>query len=217
MSTSYLTKMSSNRKSIGLDGKSVVVFDLFGVIIDFNDSIVSRRIAHHCRNRDIALDALQDIVSNRNLISGSMTLFDLYKDIQDNLGLRQSYQEFHAQWMEPYTQTKPGIECLLNKISGAADIVLLSNVDPYYWPTIIRLHPIVQKFKARILSFECGLTKPDPEIFHYAERVAGFRAEDCFFLDDKAENIEAARMQGWSGFEFSSVQAFLRSANNNSN
>ena len=57
--------------------KSVYVFDLFGVVISFDDTIVCERIARHCRDPQTAFRGLEDVVSTRRLITGAMTLNEL--------------------------------------------------------------------------------------------------------------------------------------------
>lgn len=192
--------------------RSVYIFDLFGVVISFDDSLVSKRIARHCEAPEIALRELQDIVSTRQLITGAMSLSDLYEDIRSKHGLNQGYDGFLAEWKKPYSEPMPGIENLIDTLSRNAKLVLLSNVDAHYWPTIEERHPIVNRFDHKVLSFDCGMAKPDPEIYAYTERAAGFLSADCLFLDDKMENIEAAEKRGWSGHCFTSVAAFMNAS-----
>jgi glucose-1-phosphatase len=56
----------------------------------------------------------------------------------------------------------------------------------------------------RILSFEVHSMKPEPEIFQAAVARAGCRAEECFFTDDLADNVEAAKRQGMDAVQFES-------------
>ena len=44
--------------------------------------------------------------------------------------------------------------------------------------------------------------KPEGEIFDAFLHKYGLEAEDCFFIDDKEENVEAAIYKGFSGFLF---------------
>ena len=96
--------------------KSVYVFDLFGVVISFDDTIVCERIARHCRDPQTAFRGLEDVVSTRRLITGAMTLNELYEDIRSKHGLNQAYDDFLAEWREPYTEPMPGIDNLIESL-----------------------------------------------------------------------------------------------------
>lgn len=51
----------------------------------------------------------------------------------------------------------------------------------------------------RALSFEIGAAKPDPSHFEAALALAGARAEDALYADDRAELVAAARELGIEG------------------
>ena len=53
-----------------------------------------------------------------------------------------------------------------------------------------------------ILSFQERLIKPDPAIYQLLLKRYGLKAQECVFLDDLAENVEAAEAQGYQGIVF---------------
>ncbi|MBC7403938.1 MAG: HAD-IA family hydrolase, partial [Microbacteriaceae bacterium] len=48
----------------------------------------------------------------------------------------------------------------------------------------------------RLVSCQLGVRKPDARIFELALARYGARAEDTFFVDDSADNLEGARARG---------------------
>lgn len=49
-----------------------------------------------------------------------------------------------------------------------------------------------------VISGECGVSKPDPEIFHCAERKMGLLPKECIFVGDNYLNdIVGAKRAGW--------------------
>jgi HAD superfamily hydrolase (TIGR01549 family) len=82
---------------------------------------------------------------------------------------------------------------LVERLSAHYPLVLLSNVDCYYWKVVEAAHPELRHFDALLLSCELGLAKPDPEIFAHAARTAGAEPSRCLFVDDSPVNIDAAR------------------------
>jgi putative hydrolase of the HAD superfamily len=53
-----------------------------------------------------------------------------------------------------------------------------------------------QELDAVINSSDLGVAKPDPEVFRLACRVMDASPEDCVFVDDRWENVSAAREVG---------------------
>ena len=61
-----------------------------------------------------------------------------------------------------------------------------------------------------LLSFRERMTKPAPAIYtRFLERFS-LNAEECVFIDDTAQNVEAARNLGFYGIVFTSYQDAVR-------
>ena len=62
------------------------------------------------------------------------------------------------------------------------------------------------KFETRMDHFfaagPIGHKKPEEPFFRMIECALGARGEDLFLIDDKAENVEAAKALGWHAFHF---------------
>jgi HAD superfamily hydrolase (TIGR01509 family) len=187
------------------------IFDLFGVVISFDDQIVYRRIAEHCPQADAALRELDGLVSSPSLITGKLALHELHRQLCQSHGLRLSVDEFDALWREPYSESMDGMDAVLRALGRNHRLVLLSNVDQYYWTTVRQLHPELVHFDAVLLSCELGLAKPDSRVFARAAETAGVDPSECYFVDDKLENVKAAQASGFGAHLFESVSG-LRSA-----
>lgn len=57
-----------------------------------------------------------------------------------------------------------------------------------------------------VLSYQHKLVKPDPAIYHLILSRYALRAEECVFLDDVQENIDAAKAAGMEGIRFENRQ-----------
>ena len=60
-----------------------------------------------------------------------------------------------------------------------------------------------------LVSFKVGKTKPDLEMYQMFLQEYGLLAEDCVFIDDTVENVEAARQIGFEGIVFTSYNQLL--------
>ena len=54
-------------------------------------------------------------------------------------------------------------------------------------------------FDAVVISSECGMRKPEAEIFQHAADLVGLPPEQCIFIDDIEANIAAANACGMTG------------------
>jgi HAD superfamily hydrolase (TIGR01509 family) len=193
-----------------------LIFDLFGVIVAFDDGLVYDRIAQLCATPDAAVEYMSEFVSEPNLIRGRISLAHLHGRLVADLKLTASLDEFESMWLASYSEPIPGMRDLLRQLDGQCKLVLLSNVDPYYWPTVEAGIPELQRFHAKVLSFQHGVAKPDSQVYERAVAASAVPIDRCYFVDDKTENIEAAAAIGLAGHKFQScrnLKAALRQVN----
>jgi putative hydrolase of the HAD superfamily len=88
---------------------------------------------------------------------------------------------------------------------GGLKIAVLSNM-PIEISTYMRQYaPWFRDFDYVCFSAEVQLAKPEAAIFHACLEVVHSRPEECLFIDDRAENVEAARALGMYALKFVSV------------
>lgn len=90
-------------------------------------------------------------------------------------------------------------------------VYLLSNASlrqADYWPNV----PGSEYFDGTVVSAFEDCVKPSIEIFQRLLERYQLKAEECFFVDDLAENVEGARRAGIDGFAFSGDIDALRNA-----
>lgn len=179
-----------------------LILDLFGVVISFDDNIVYRRLAQACAEPTHAFAGMQGLVSRPDLIRGRQTLEQLHQELATTYGLSLGLNEFDSAWLAPYSEPMPGMAELLAALSHRYKLVLLSNVDAYYWKTIRREHREIELFSDILLSCDLGVAKPERAAFLRAIDAAGAPASSCFFVDDKDENVLAAKQVGINAHRF---------------
>lgn len=184
----------------------VLIFDLFGVLIEFDNDIVYRRLARHCRDEEDAFVRLNGVMADDDIITGRLSLPELHAQLAATLGLTLTYDAFLAAWNEPYSRALPGMADLLQRLAARHRLLLLSNVDSHYWNAIRPLHPELSYFESLLVSCDLGLCKPQIEIFQQAARVAGVTPDRCLFIDDTARNVDAASTMGFQTHLFTSVE-----------
>lgn len=65
--------------------------------------------------------------------------------------------------------------------------------------------PIFRHIEGQVVSSEVHLLKPDVRIYRLLLAKYGLRAEECLFVDDRQENVDAARALGIGGLLFPQV------------
>jgi putative hydrolase of the HAD superfamily len=67
----------------------------------------------------------------------------------------------------------------------------------------------LEEFSPTVYSCCLGLIKPDPAIYHVLIEELALAPESILFLDDRQENVEAARAQGLAAERFESLEQIL--------
>ena len=82
---------------------------------------------------------------------------------------------------------------------------ILSNMGDSVLESVERNFTWIHGFDVLVWSFQTGLAKPDPAIYRILLDRLGVPAEETLFLDDKQENIDAARALGMNALVFTSI------------
>ena len=89
---------------------------------------------------------------------------------------------------------------------GGLKIAVLSNM-PIEISTYMRQRaPWFRDFDYVCFSAEVHLAKPEAAIYRACLEVVHSKPEECLFIDDRAENVEAARALGMHALRFVSAQ-----------
>ena len=99
----------------------------------------------------------------------------------------------------------PGMnELILSIRSQGIRIALLSNTNKYR-ARFLESMGSYQQFDPVLLSCYLGVKKPNPEIYKKLLNNLKVDPQDCLFIDNRRQNIEAARKLGIQGIVFRSV------------
>lgn len=125
---------------------------------------------------------------------GSFTLREYHDRLTRSLGARVSYEEFAALVLDvSLTPIEPVWDAVRDvRATGRFKVVALSNMSVEVWKSLETKYHIRSLFNSEVLSFELGVSKPDPRIFQTALERASSSPEESLFLDDTLQNVEAA-------------------------
>ena len=85
---------------------------------------------------------------------------------------------------------------------------ILSNIGDQMEAGVLRKHPWLQDFSHITWSHRLSTAKPDLAIYRHAAEGLAQSPFHILFIDDKLENLEAARSTGMQTIQYSTHEAF---------
>lgn len=82
------------------------------------------------------------------------------------------------------------------QVEGELAVGAISNTNAVHVAWLDAHAPELNEFELVIMSNEVGLRKPDPEIYELAMEILDASPAQILYVDDRAENVEAARQLG---------------------
>jgi 2-haloacid dehalogenase len=115
---------------------------------------------------------------------------------------------YHPRFLETLPAAVPGTHVLVERLAqlGVPQFAL-SNFGAEFWAMFRPTAPVFDHFRHCVISGEERCVKPDPAIYAVLEHRSGLPVADLLFIDDRADNIAAARARGWHGHVFTDAAA----------
>jgi 2-haloacid dehalogenase len=189
-----------------LNSKQAVVFDLGGVLIDWNPRHLYRKmfdgdeegmerfLSEICTSE---WNARQD--EGRSFAEATEELIARHPEQAELV------RAFFDRWPEMVGGAINETVEILAELKGAGrEIYALSNWSAETFPYARDRFQFLDWFDFIVISGEMGRVKPNREIFDFLLEETGRRAEECVFIDDSPENTAAARDLGFDVIHFRS-------------
>jgi glucose-1-phosphatase len=134
---------------------------------------------------------------------------DFVSQLSGILDLKLDYEGFCRIWSCIFTE--PLIpESLVEALAARYRVILLSNTNAIHFAMLRESYPVLRHFHDFVLSHEVKAMKPSPKIYQAALDRAGCLPGECFYTDDIAEYVEAARQMGIDAVQFESAEQIER-------
>ena len=117
------------------------------------------------------------------------------------------YSSHIIAYSQRFPETIPGpvdgmIDIVRSLANRGTPIFAISNFGAESWAQFRPSAPIFELFADIVISGEEKLIKPDTAIFELALKRFACRADQCLFIDDRLDNIEAGQAVGLAGHHF---------------
>ena len=206
--------MSECREAIGEGGAGLrcasaarveaVVFDLGTVLIPFNPRWLFRKLLRDEASIDRFFAETDFDAWNTAMDAGRCFADGIAAHSRRFPHYRPLFEAFFERW--PETVGEPiaeSVEVLRRLQQSGIRTYALTNFSAETYPLAAARFPFLADFDGAVVSGDEGVVKPDPAIYQrLVERYAVVPAR-AVFIDDKLENVEAARRLGFHGIHFS--------------
>jgi len=125
---------------------------------------------------------------------------------------RPALAALEAAWLDMF-ELEPAMVALAHRLAERYRVYLLSNIGDLHWAHLSREYALHGIGHGALPSYLAGAMKPHGDIYAEAERRFALAPAATLFIDDREDNIAAARARGWVGIVhtgFASTLAALR-------
>lgn len=186
-----------------------IVFDLGGVLVDWNPAYVYRKIFNNDQEKvDWFLtnictsDWNEEQDAGRSLAEATEILVSQHP--QYEVWIRV----FYDRWEEMLGGVIKETEEILKQLKENRNyrIYALSNWSAETFPIALKRYDFLKLFEGIIVSGTEKTRKPFPEIYNILLERYQLNAEECVFIDDNLKNIKAAQALKINGIHFVSAE-----------
>lgn len=189
-----------------------VIFDYGNVLIDWSpwylffdhfggDEAKCRHFLEHICNREW----FTRVDQGESMDSCIEDLQRQYPEWADDISL------FRDRWFDMCHGPVPGMQELIDELKmGGIGVFGLSNWPAETFPTARKRFRILSGIDNYVVSSFVGMVKPDPAIYRFLLDKYNLDAEDCVFIDDRIDNVNAAISVGMQGIQFDGSAQNLR-------
>jgi 2-haloacid dehalogenase len=176
----------------------VAVFDLGKVLLDFDYMITARQLADDC---DVSAEGLLRLIDQTRLLldyeEGKTTTDEFYSEVCRQTGYRSSFEKFRDAFAGIFAESPAMVSLHARLKSVGIPCFIFSNTNEIAIHHVRRKFPFFAKFDGYVFSYEHKSMKPDARLYECVEEATGRSGAAIIYIDDRAENIAAAKPRGW--------------------
>lgn len=188
-----------------------VIFDLGGVLIDYDPRYLYRKIfddEHQVSDflENICTDEWNEMQDGgRTLAEATAERIALFPDHQENI------EAYYGRWNEMLNGEVDGsVDILAELRQKNTTLYSLTNFSAENFIQARAIYQFLQWFEGILVSGEEKLIKPDPRIFELLLQRFDIPPQNAVFIDDRKDNVVAAEKFGIEGIHFSCAEQLRR-------
>ena len=188
-----------------------IIFDMGNVLLDYNPYAAMQKLEIKAEARPVIMKELFCGNEWVQLDLGNISVDEAYESIKQRLP-----EEYHTDlrkcidgWdvcMVPLNGAKEFCEEVKAKGYG---VYVLSNAHSSFYTYFPRYFDL-EFFDGIVVSADVHTVKPDTKIYNHLLEKYNLKAEECLFIDDRADNVEGAIKAGMNAYQFDGCFKILK-------
>lgn len=180
-----------------------IVFDVGKVLVSFEPEMIFEKFHYDIATKEVLKSAIfmsplwnendRGVMTTQELIEGFIKNAPAYEK-----ELRETFQNV-GDSIELLPYTMDWIQALKEK---GYHLYIISNYGEYTYEQTEHKLKFLEYMDGVIFSYKYKMIKPDLEIYEELLKEYHLKAEECVFIDDCMENVEAAKKAGFQGIHF---------------
>lgn len=183
-----------------------IVFDFGGVLIEWNQRYFYRDYFKDDERMEYFLKNVYTSDYVRRTDMGE-TYDEVIPDmIAEHPDYREAIEIFPLRWGVMLHDEKPEGVALFRELQRKGyHLYGLTNWSAENIGEAFRRFGFLNELEGTVVSGIEKTVKPDPKIYNILLERYSLKAEECVFIDDKAENVQTARSLGMAGVVFGDI------------
>jgi putative hydrolase of the HAD superfamily len=120
------------------------------------------------------------------------------EDLHDLCGSAVRARALVEAWSLPVGRVDTDVLAILAAARAHVPVALVTNATTRLEDDLAALG-LTDQVDAIVNTSRIGVAKPDPRVYQHAAAIVGVEPTRCLFVDDQAENVDAARAAGMTG------------------
>ncbi len=182
---------------------TTVVFDLGGVLIDWNPRHLYRKLF---QREDAMEEFLAEVCTggwNAEQDRGRPFAEATAMLVERHPHHEAMIEAFFARWTEMLNGPIHGTVAILETLhERRVPLYALTNWSAETWRLARPMFPFLDRFRSILVSGEVGLIKPDPAIYRRLSDDFAIQPRHTVFIDDSLANVQAAAACGFHAHHF---------------
>jgi 2-haloacid dehalogenase len=197
--------------------KITIIFDLGGVLIDWNPEYLYLDIFGGDR---VKMNAFFELVCTMDWNENQDAGYPLAQATEDRIALFPEYEilikKYYGQWEEMLGEAISGSVQVLKKLIENPNfrVVALTNWSAETFPVALKRFDFLHWFEGIVVSGTEKTRKPYSEIYQITLDRFNIDPSEALFIDDNLRNIKGAKTLGINGIHFSTPEELIKDLNN---
>ena len=187
-----------------MENIKAIVFDLGGVLIDWNPNYVFDKLLEDPERKKFFFDHIctsewnEEQDAGRSLTEATAELVSKHPEWKDYI------EAFYGRWEEMLGGPIQGTVELFRELkeTGKYKFYALTNWSAETFPRALALYDFLHWFDGRVVSGEEKMRKPFPEFYQVLLNRFQLLPQECLFIDDNIRNVKAAEAIAIPGIHF---------------